>query len=541
MQARSRIGRLGKIVASGAIAVSLVFGPTVFTPSLAATPDNTLVIANTIASMTSLDPAEIFDIAGAEYAFNVYDALVTFDPDNLGPIQPGIAESWTVSDDGKIFTFKIRDGVKFHSGNPVTAEDVEFSFHRVGLLKKTPVFILNGIGITDANVTEAVKATGPNEVTFTLERSFAPSFVLNSIAYSVGSIVDKKVVMEHEQDGDWGNGWLKTNSAGSGAYVLNKWEANVSYDLQANPDYWRQAPHLERVIVRNIQENSVQRLLLEKGDIDIARSLTPDELDGLQSNPDIVVTTDLGGAISYAGLNQKNEILANPKVVEALKYLIDYDGMANSFLRGQFAVHQSFVPRSILGAIDDLPYKLDVDKAKALLAEAGYADGFKVTMHVRNDPIPTTIAQSMQNTWAQAGVELELITGTGAQVIAPYRARTHDIYLGGWGAPYPDPHATAGTFAFNPDNSDEANFTGSVAWRNAWAIPEMSEAADDALQERDLDTRIAKYQALQREHQKVSPFLIMFQQSVQTALRSNVKGFITGSAVTKSFYWVVTK
>lgn len=533
--------KLRKTFIGVAAVASLTLSTALSGAVFAATPDNTLVIANSIASMTSLDPAEVFDLEGADYLFNVYDTLITFDPENLGPIVPGIAESWTVSEDGKSFIFKIREGAKFHSGNPVTAKDVEYSVLRAANLKKTPVFILKGIGISDENVSEVVKATGDMEVTITLEKAYAPSYVLNIFSTGVFSIVDMKLLQEHEVDGDYGYEWLRTKSAGSGAYKLNRWEANVSYSLDANQNYWRAKPKLEKVFVRHSQENSVKRLLLEKGDVDIARSLTPEEIDGLKSNPDIAITTDLASRITYLGLSQKNKYLSKPKVAEALKYLVDYKGMVNSFLRGQYTIRQSFVPKTILGAIDENPFTFDVAKAKELLAEAGYPDGFNVTMHVRNESIPTVIAQSLQNTWGQAGVKVEIISGTGAQVIAPYRARKHDIYLGGWGAIYPDPHATAGTFANNPDNSDEANITGSLAWRNSWDIPEFTAITDAALEEVDYEKRLKMYQDLQREHQKVSPFVVMFQESVQTALRKEVKGFVTGSAVTKAFYWTVSK
>ncbi len=243
----------------------------------------------------------------------------------------------------------------------------------------------------------------------------------------------------------------------------------------------------------------------------------------------------------YISMNQKNEILSNPKVVEALKYLIDYEGMQNSFLNGQYTVHQAFLPRTYLGEISDTPFSLDVAKAKALLAEAGYPDGFEIGIVVREAQERIEIAQSIQNTFGQAGITVNITVGTGKQILGVYRAREHDIYVGAWGPDYPDPNTNAGTFAFNPVNTDEAGATGLLAWRNAWDIPEMSNATLAAVVENDRDTRAAMYEALQREHQQVSPFAVMFQKIEQTGRADNVQGLSLGGAITAVSYWTVTK
>ena len=298
-------------------------------------------------------------------------------------------------------------------------------------------------------------------------------------------MVDKQLVLEHEQDGDMGHAWLRTASAGSGPFQLRSWKPNESLVIEANHDYWGGAPGVERVICRHIPEPATQLLLLEKGDVDIARNLEADQLDSLQDNPEIVVREVPKGAIYYLGLNQKNEYLAKPEVREALKYLVDYDGIANTIVKGSAVVHQSFLPRGFLGAIDDQPYTLDVEKAKALLEQAGLADGFKVTMDTRNaSPLPE-IAQVLQANWAEAGIELEILPGDNKQTLTKYRARTHDIYIGRWGPDYQDPHTNADTFASNPDNSDGATYSGKLAWRNAWDIPEMTAKTEAAVLERD--------------------------------------------------------
>ncbi len=512
-----------------------------FAPAMAATPDNMLIIAAQIDDITTLDPAQSFEFSGSDVNRNLYSKLVGFDPANLdaGYI-PALAESWTVSEDGRTITFTMREGVTFESGNPVTAQDVEWSLRRVVLLNKTPSFILTQFGFTPENVEETIVADG-NTISITTDKRYATSFVLNCLTATVGSIIDSKTAMEHEVDGDLANEWLRTHSAGSGAYTLGSWKPNESVTLNANNDFFRGAPAMQRVIVRNIQESATQRLLLENGDIDVARNLNPEDVAGVSAVDGIAVDSELRGRLMYISMNQKNEILSNPKVVEALKYLIDYEGMQNSFLNGQYTIHQAFLPATYLGAIDDVPFSLDVEKAKALLAEAGYPDGFEIGIVVREAQERIEIAQSIQNTFAQAGITVNIQVGTGKQILGIYRAREHEIYVGAWGPDYPDPNTNAGTFAFNPDNSDEAGATGLLAWRNAWDIPEMSEATLAAVVEPDRDTRAAMYEDIQREHQQTSPFAVMFQKIEQTGRQENVQGLSLGGAITAVSYWTVTK
>ncbi|MEE9427311.1 MAG: ABC transporter substrate-binding protein [Paracoccaceae bacterium] len=511
-------------------------------PAAAETPPNMLVIANRIDDITTLDPAQSFEFAGGDASRNIYSRLVNFDPADLGAgYVADLAESWTVSDDGRTITFTMREGVTFASGNPVTAADAEFSLRRAVTLNKTPSFILTQFGFSADNVNETIVATGDMTLAITTDKRFATSFVLNSLTATIGGIVDMKTVMANEVDGDLGNEWLRTNTAGSGPYVLGSWKPNESLTLVSNPDYYGGAPAMERVVVRHIQESATQRLLLEKGDVDIARNLNPDDVAGLEGNGDVDVDSELRGRLMYISMNQKHEALSNPLVIEAVKYLIDYDGMANSFLKGQYNVHQAFLPRTFLGEIDDIPFSLNVEKAKALLAEAGYADGFEIGLFVREAQERIEIATSLQNTFAQAGITATMTVGTGKQILGVYRSREHDIYVGAWGPDYPDPNTNAGTFAFNPENSDEAQATGLLAWRNAWHIPEMSNDTLAAVEEGDRDTRATMYEDLQRAHQKVSPFAIMFQKTEQNGMRSNVEGFSMGGAITGAGYWKVTK
>jgi len=526
----------------GSVAIAIALGAVAGTTSVshAATPDNMLVIANRIDDIATLDPAQSFEFAGSDVIRNVYGKLVNFDPMNLeAGYEPDLAESWTVSEDGKSITFTMREGINFHSGNPVTAQDAEFSLRRVIQLNKTPSFILTQFGFTPENVEETIVADG-NTLTITTDKKYATSFVLNCLTATVGSIVDKALVMENEKDGDMGNDWLATNSAGSGAYKVVNWKPVESVTLASNPDFYKGEPAMKRVIVQHIQESATQRLLLEKGDIDVARNLNPEDVAGIDGKEGLAVATELRGRLMYISFNQKHPQLSNPKVVEALKYLIDYEGMQNSFLNGQYQIHQNFLPATYLGAIDDKPFSFDVEKAKALLAEAGI-ENLEFEAGVREAQERIEIAQSLQNTFAQAGVTMNITVGTGKQILTRYRARELDMYIGAWGPDYPDPQTNAGTFAYNPDNSDEAQATGLLAYRNAWDPGMLNDMVEAAVVEGDTDARRAMYEEIQREFQKTAPFAVMFQQTEQTGLNASVQNLNLGSAVTAISYWPVTK
>ncbi|MCG8549968.1 MAG: ABC transporter substrate-binding protein, partial [Desulfobacterales bacterium] len=340
--------------------------------------------------------------------------------------------------------------------------------------------------------------------------------------------------------GDLGHAWLRTGYAGSGPYSLRTWKASELIILDANKHYWGGAPKLNRIVIRHIVGSAGQRMLLEKGDIDVARNLTVDDLKSLAKNKDIKIQTRAKGAIYYLGLNQKNKYLRIPEVRQALKYLIDYKGIEQTILRGRATVHQAFLPKGFLGALEETPFSLDIEKAKALLKKAGLENGFAIAMDTRHTEPVTSIALSIQSTFAKAGIKLEIIPGDGKQTLSKYRARNHDIYIGDWGPDYMDPHTNADTFARNPDNGDDAKFK-PLAWRNTWDIPRMTRKADAAVLERDTAKRARMYRELQREHQQTSPFVIMFQNIEVVAERANVEHFILGPSFDSNFYRYTTK
>jgi peptide/nickel transport system substrate-binding protein len=515
--------RFSKFLLSAALVTTMA---TSFSAVQAATPPDTLVQAWQIDDIISLDPAELFEFSASEISGNTYERLISYDYKDVSKISGEVAESWTISPDGKTFTFKIRQGKKFASGNPLTAEDVVFSLQRAVLLDKSPAFIIGQFGFTKDNVKDKIKQTGPFELTMEVDKPYAPTFVLYCLTATVAAVVDKKLVMQNDKDGDLGNGWLKTRYAGSGPFAIRDWKANEVVVLERNPNYEKKTP-LARVIYRHIKETATQRLLLEKGDIDIARNLNPEELDAVSKNPDIKIDSGAKGSVWYLGLNQKNPNLAKPEVREALKYLVDYKAIADTILNYQAEVHQAFLPKGYLGAINDNPFTFNVTKAKELLAKAGLKDGFTITMDARSVPRVMGMAQAIQQNFAQAGVKLEILPGDEKQTLTKYRARQHDIYIGRWGSDYQDPNSNADTFAANDDNSDNARAK-PLAWRNAWDPGPLTQKTRAAVLESDASKRAAMYDELQKAVMAQGPFVVMFQETEVAAQRKNVDGFILG-------------
>lgn len=534
------------LATSGILALMIAAAPHTY----AATPADTLVQAWAIDDIITLDPGEAFEISTAEVTANTYSKLVALDPTDTSKILGDIAESWDVSEDGLTFTFKLKPNLTFASGNPITAEDIAFSFERVVKLDKSPAFLLTQFGLTGDNVTEKAKAADASSFVLTVDKPYAPSFVLNVLTATVASVVDKKVVMEnakpvtpteeYKYDTDFGNEFLKTGYAGSGPFKIREWRANEVVVLERNENYYGEKAKLARVIYRYMKESSGQRLALENGDIDVARNLDPNDFDAVATKEGIATTSAPKGTLYYFSLNQKNRNLAKPEVIEAFKYLVDYDALGETLIKGIGTIHQTFLPSGQLGALEDKPYKLDVAKAKELLAKAGLADGFTVTMDVRNTQPVTGIAENVQQTLAQAGIKLEIIPGDGKQTLTKYRARQHDIYIGQWGSDYFDPNSNAETFTFNPDNSDEGT-NKTLAWRNAWDPKDLSAKTAAALLEKDTAKRAEIYEDLQKQVLASGPFVVIFQQTEIAGYSSKVQNYKLGPSFDTNYVNTVAK
>jgi peptide/nickel transport system substrate-binding protein len=505
----------------------------------AATPADALVIAQNIDDIVALDPAQAYEFSAGEINANLYDHLVQYAAEDTTVLAPGLASEWTADEAAKSLTFTMRDGATFASGNPVRAEDVHYSFKRVIALNLTPAFILTQLGWTPENIDEMVTVDG-NTVTVKWTGDFASAFVLNVLAARPAAIVDEVLVSQHVTGEDWGNAWLNTNSAGSGPFVLTDYRPAELVRLTANETYFDGAPAMKQVLIRHVAEAATQQLLLTSGDVDMAKNLTPDQISSLPADT-VKVESFPQAAVHFLSFNQKTESLTPPAVWEAARYLVDYDGMTETFLKGQMEKHQAFWPKGFPGSYDETPYSYDVEKAKQILADAGITTPINVTLDVINSSPFTDIAQSLQAGFAEAGINFEILPGTGAQVITKYRERTHQAMLLYWGPDFMDPHSNAKAFAYNSNNADD-NYTATTTWRNAWAVPaEMNDEVNAALAEPDQAKRNELYIDLQKKVQAESPIVIMFQAALQIAMANNVDGYVNGSNSDFVYYRLVTK
>ena len=506
--------------------------------AFADTPDDFLVVAQNIDDIVAIDPAQAYEFTSGELVTNIYDRLVQYEAEDPTVLAAGLAESWVIDAAAKTITFTLRDGVTFHSGNPVRAEDVTGSLARVIRLNLTPAFILTQLGWTADNVDQMVTADG-NTVTIRYDGELSPAFVMNVLASRPASVVDMETVMANDVDGDMGNAWLNSNSAGSGPFSLQTFRPAELVRLAANPDYFKGAPLLDGIIIQHVAEAATQQLLLQQGDVDMAKNLTPDQIAGLGEGIRVEVFPQ--AAVHFLSFNQKVEALTPPAVWEAARYLVDYQGMTDTFLNGQMEIHQAFWPDGFPGAVDDTPFTYDLERAQQILADAGVELPITVTLDVINAAPFTDMAQSLQATFAPAGINFEILPGTGSQVITKYRERSHQAMLLYWGPDFMDPHSNAKAFAYNPDNSDE-NYAATTTWRNAWAVPqEMNDLTMAALTEVDPEVRLDMYRDLQRQVQAESPIVIMFQAAYQVAMADGVTGYVNGATSDFVFYRLVDK
>ena len=524
-----------KTVLAAAVAAFATLGAS----AQAETPPNVLVVAQNIDDIVALDPAQAYEFTSSEYMANVYDRLVQYDAEDTTELVGGLAESWEIDAENRTITFTLRDGVSFHSGNPVTPADVIYSFKRVVTLEQNPAFILTQLGWTADNIEEMVTGEG-NTVVLKYDGDFSPAFVMNVLATRPASIVDSQLVMEHEVDGDMGNAWLNTNSAGSGAFSLQDYRPSEMLRLAANPDYYKEGPYLDQVIIRHVAEAATQQLLLEQGDVDIARNMVAEQIAALPEEG-FEVGVYPQAAIHFISFNQKVEELTDPAIWEAARYLIDYEGLTSTLLDGQMEVHQAFWREGFPVALEDTPYTYDVERARQILDDAGVERPINVEMDVFNFAPFTDVAQSFQASFAEVGINLDIVPGTTAAIITKYRAREHEAIMLYWGPDFNDPHSNAKAFAYNSNNDDDG-YASTTTWRNAWAVPEeLNERTMAALNESDPAVREEMYLELQRDIQAEAPFVIWAQATLQVAMDEDVEGYVQGATADLVFYRLVQK
>ncbi|RMF90628.1 MAG: ABC transporter substrate-binding protein [Nitrospinota bacterium] len=478
---------------------------------------DTLVIGMNTGDAVSLDPARAYEFSSVTIVEQLYDRLVEFLGGDFTKVQPGLAESWDV--EGDLWTFHLRKGLRFPSGTPINAEAVAFSLGRVATLKQTASWLVTQFGIND----KTIKVVDDHTVQIKVNGRYAPGLFLSTLAFTTGSIVDPVVVKQHEQNGDLGSAWMTDHSAGSGPYSLEKWERNAVVILRANEQYWRGAPKLKRIIIRDIPEPTNQQILLEKGDIDVAWNLLADQVKAIEGKPGIKIAKGPTFRLMYVGMNVGVKPLSDNRVRNAIRYAIDYDGIVNNILKGSAIKVQTFIPKGLMGYNPALPYEKDIARARQLLAEAGYPDGFEIELTTPPIPPFVDIATKIQSDLAEAGIKAKVVQMVASQMYEKYRAQGLQLVLAQWGVDYADPDANAKPFAHCNSIGPDAKIK-QLAWRNKYLNLETSALVEKAAQELDVEKRKAYYKKLTDIILREGPYAIFAQPLLQIAYRENVHG-----------------
>lgn len=494
-------------------ALALTFGIlSTAVPAMAATPKDTLVIG--VASDPSiLDPAVTQDNLDWRQTYYAYDRLVKYsvaDGVGLTEVEPMAAESWTVSDDGLTWTFKIRQGITFSDGSPLDAAAVKFSFDRA---------IQVGMGpASNVESVESIEVVDPYTVKFTLKYPFAP--FLQILATNGASIINP-AVMQHEKDGDLAKGWLAQNMDGSGPFTMAEWQRGERFVMQARPNYWGGEPRLKRVIIRPMREASDRRLALEKGDIDITESILVDQLPQLEKNPDVDVMRYAGQYTEYVYINNTKPILADKRVRQALSYAIDYQGIIDFVLQGDGEQLRGPIPAGMWGHNPNaFMYNRDLDKARALLKEAGYEKGLTLTLiYSERRAVWEQIATILQSNFAEIGLNLKLELMANPTLRDRVANKDYELCLGAWSPDFADPYMFA-NFWYDSNNH------GMAGNRSFYTNEKVNEMLRKAASSNNSDERLKLYTEVQDIVIDDAAYLLLYQIKSVIPMRKTTKGFV---------------
>jgi peptide/nickel transport system substrate-binding protein len=505
----------------------------------ARSPPNVLVVVQDLDDIQSLDPAEGFELSGVQAFTSIYQRLVQPDPGDATVLRPLLASRWGPGSGPHSLIFELRADARFASGNPLRPEDVIFSLVRAVKLNRAPVFILNELGWRPDDIDHQLSKLDDHRLEVRWSANVGPAFVLSILSSPVASILDARQIASHISSGDSGNAWLRGHSAGSGPFQIRTYIAHEALVLDANPLCPAGSPRLGTIVIRNVADAAVRRLLLEVGDADIARDLGPDQLAALAGRPHLKILQFPSASIHYLLLNaanRSNPALANPAFWKAARWLIDYQAIADKLLKGSYEVHQAFLADGFPGALETTPFHLDVPRARQILERAGLTRDVHFELDIFNQPPFGEIAQSLQASFARAGIRIDIRPQLASEVYARIRQRAEQAAWLYWIPDYFDANSTASAFALNREDG-----VATLAWRAGWHIPELSSQTEAARAEPDASKRVQLYRAIQAEVQRDSPLIVALQERSQLAMRDNVQGYRQGPNADMVYYDRVTK
>jgi peptide/nickel transport system substrate-binding protein len=433
---------------------------------------DTLIVGN-IAEPTVLDPPNQQNAASGLIDVQIYDGLVRQN-NETGEIDPCLATSWEYVDDYTI-RFYLRDDVYFHDGSKFTAEDVKFTFDR-GATCSMKAMIFEPFDTSKTKIIDE----------YTIELGTKDVFppMLTYLTNNGALIVSKSAVEAAGSDDVYGR-----NPVGTGAYKFVDWLAGDRVILERNEDYWGEAPEFKNLIIRTMADETTRAMALENGEIDIAVGLGASQIDMLNSSETASVITFPSYITQYCGLNCSYEPLSDKRVRQALRYAVDMDTITEIAYSNGVVADGPFVPTisSYVPAGEDQQYEQDIEKAKQLLKEAGYENGFDLEISVNENQARITIAEMLANAWSEIGINATVSTLEFSAIVSDMYSGNTQAFIMGFGAGGND-----GDFYASPFHSE-----GDTSVWIGYSNPEVDRLFDLAGSELDEDLRNSYYAEVQ--------------------------------------------
>ena len=514
---------LHRLLMQAAIGAVMVAAPWGGQAAWAQSPQETLIVAGP-RTPESLDQEYPPTEAVHELRRNVNERLLAYEMkkaedgisyEDFSKITGALAERWEVAPDFKSITFHLRPGVVSGAGHPLDADDVMWSFERGWNLKSnfhwymTQILKIEDFDAAFTRVDDmTVRVSIPNASPL-LEKLWINSDL---------GILDSDTMKEHLTPEDpWGQRWLATNSASFGPYKVTKYSPGQEIIYEANTDYYRGAPKLKKVIFREMPTSANRLAALQAGAVDVAEYLSPRELSMLGQMPGVTVNKVFGNFIHRVEMQNQTPPFDNPKVRLALNYLVPRDEIAKAVYFDTARPTKSPISE-IYPAFTDEYYNFsnDLEKAKALLAEAGLPDGFKTEMGYRTgDQLEEELAVILKTAFAKAGVDVTLSKLPASTLVERYTKGQIPMYF------FRD-------MAIVPDAAYVANLwlnSNSLIDYSRFHSDEVNALINSALTSTDEDKRRADMKRVQQITMENAPWVFLFNPGYQLATRQNVKGY----------------
>jgi peptide/nickel transport system substrate-binding protein len=506
---------------------------------------NILVVARDLSDGKTMDPGRSYEFSASAVQQNVYDQLITYRGNNTNTPAPNLATGWTISKNARFFYFRLRHNVRFSNGDPMTAQDVVFSYRRLGYLNDNPAFLMGATTVGKRVTINNVRALGKYTVEFTLPKPDV-SF-LAALADVNFAVLDSRVVRAHggsdapnAATADHATNWLNSHSAGTGPFVLTNWVRGASGQvvLKRNPHYWGKKPSLAEIVFQGITDATTQRLEVSRGTIDIAQSINIDGAKVLKSDPNVRLVTGNTLDLIYMGMTMNPKVskpLSNPKVRQAVRAALDYNGIVNGLLSGVGTQPNNMLPVGMLGNAatfnNSIKPRQNIAYAKNLMKQAGYAKGFSVPLAydggVTFDGVSyDLLAPKVVNDLAAIGITIKPHPMQDTVLLAAYRAQKLPMVLYNWGVDFPDPNDYAGPFS--PGGGPAARM-----WYTQDANMTRLAVAADSTSNRT--RRAALYHQLQRIWLQEGPWVGVVQPKGIVALHKGVTGYTYNAVYQSNF------